>query len=93
MHLTNSQLVASAFKKSHQSVMKVIESHKTEFEEVGPLELIVTKNNRGKPGRKYAMNEKHVATYAFIAGNNPEIRKFKKKFVSELSRMKQEVAS
>jgi len=88
---TTSLAIAEGVGRSHQSVMKIIDKHLSDIEEVGGISRFEISKKRGTQGKetRYAiLNEEHTAYLFTLMRNTPVVIEFKKKLIKEFFRMK-----
>ena len=89
---TTSKVVAECANIRHHTVTKLIQKHKTDFEEFGILRFKIEEiKGRGQPEKSYQLNEQQATLLITYLKNTPPVRQFKKDLVQEFYRMRREL--
>lgn len=89
---TTSKVIAEGANIQHHTVTKLIQKHKTDFEEFGILRFkIEVFKGRGQPEKTYQLNEQQATLLITYLKNTPPVRQFKKDLVQEFYRMRREL--
>lgn len=94
---TKSDLIAEGVKKSHETIIKLIDRNIHDFEEFGPVGFEIRMVNRhqggGKKLRIAILNEEQATLLITYMRNNEIVRAFKKMLVSEFFKMRASLAT
>lgn len=89
--VTYSDLIASGVKKSHDSIIKLIDRNIEDLKEFGTIGFEIRKSG-GKPVRVAILNEEQTTLLITYMRNNDVVRAFKKRLVSEFFKMRSVLA-
>lgn len=85
----DTRLIAAQLGNQHESVMKLVDDYRADFEEFGIIRFQIGKSSRGKPARAALLNEDQAYLLLTYARNTPEARRLKVNLVKAFSRFRE----
>ncbi|WP_297134062.1 Rha family transcriptional regulator [Terrisporobacter sp.] len=88
---TDSKVIANGTHNKHESIQRIINKYKDDFEEFGKLRFSDLKSENPKGGRPeviYLLNEEQATLLMTYLRNNEAVRTFKKNLVHQFYRMR-----
>jgi phage regulator Rha-like protein len=92
---TTSIIIAEHSDNEHESVVRLLNDYRADFEEFGLLEFSDLKSGNpkgGRPTRLYNLNEEQATLLITYLNNTPQVRAFKKNLVRSFSLMKKRLS-
>lgn len=85
---TDSLIIAEKSENQHESIVRMINDNKEDFEEYGKIEFSDFKSGkRGRPTRVYWLNEKQSTLLLTYLNNSEPVKQFKKDLVRAFFKM------
>ena len=90
---TDSMVIANGTDNQHESIVRIIQKYRKDFEDYGRLEFSDLKSGkRGRPTKIYFLNEEQATLLVTYLENSETVREFKKRLVHQFFEMRKFIA-